>query len=215
MSTLVFLLLAGRFSTDEGQCWHSYNFSDYPIYFTGLASEPGARSMNVSIWGYRETYDWVSFTIDFRELLTRDCEWPTRRRPGSCNLCETSRTRDVVVSCLQAAKTTTRPGWPTPMTSATPTTAACWDTKRSFTASRRTPCAGTEGITWSALCRLPVRARWMTSCGKAVQLCLCYIWEQISFNWQWAHKVTWIHPRDLIHQVLTSASASGFASWTQ
>lgn len=75
----VFLLLDCRFSTDEGQCWHLYNFTDSPVYFTGLATEPGARSMNVSIWGYRESYDWVSFTIDFRELLTRDCEWSTRR----------------------------------------------------------------------------------------------------------------------------------------
>ncbi|KAI4902300.1 hypothetical protein NFI96_034718 [Prochilodus magdalenae] len=65
-----------KFSTDEGQCWHVYNFTNEPLYFTGLASEPGARSMNVSIWGYRETLltqYWVSVTIDFRELLTRDC----------------------------------------------------------------------------------------------------------------------------------------------
>lgn len=68
-----------RFSTDEGQCWHVYNFTDDPIYFTGLASEPGARSMNVSLWGYRETVlnqYWVSVTVDFRLLLSRDCEWP-------------------------------------------------------------------------------------------------------------------------------------------
>uniref|UniRef100_A0A1A8M547 Sortilin n=1 Tax=Nothobranchius pienaari TaxID=704102 RepID=A0A1A8M547_9TELE len=66
-----------KFSTDEGQCWSVYNFTNEPIYFTGLASEPGARSMSVSIWGYRDAYlaqYWVSFTIDFRELLTRDCE---------------------------------------------------------------------------------------------------------------------------------------------
>lgn len=66
-----------KFSTDEGQCWHEYNFTTEPIYFTGLASEPGARSMNVSLWGYQDTIlaqYWVSFTIDFRELLTRDCE---------------------------------------------------------------------------------------------------------------------------------------------
>ncbi|XP_030639983.1 sortilin 1b [Chanos chanos] len=65
-----------KFSTDEGQCWHEYTFTQDPIYFTGLASEPGARSMNVSIWGYREnifSQYWVSVTIDFRELLTRDC----------------------------------------------------------------------------------------------------------------------------------------------
>ncbi|KAI1893173.1 hypothetical protein AGOR_G00141180 [Albula goreensis] len=66
-----------KFSTDEGQCWHSYNFTKEPLYFTGLASEPGARSMNVSIWGYRETLlsqYWVSVTIDFNQLLTRDCD---------------------------------------------------------------------------------------------------------------------------------------------
>ncbi|XP_038138888.1 sortilin 1b [Cyprinodon tularosa] len=66
-----------KFSTDEGQCWNVYNFTEEPISFTGLASEPGARSMNVSIWGYRENFIsqyWVSFTIDFRELLTRSCD---------------------------------------------------------------------------------------------------------------------------------------------
>ncbi|KAM4737918.1 sortilin 1b isoform 1-T1 [Anableps anableps] len=66
-----------KFSTDEGQCWSVYVFTKEPISFTGLASEPGARSMNVSIWGYRESLIsqyWVSFTIDFRELLTRDCD---------------------------------------------------------------------------------------------------------------------------------------------
>ncbi|KAK3539957.1 hypothetical protein QTP70_019599 [Hemibagrus guttatus] len=65
-----------KFSTDEGQCWHEYNFTKEPIYFTGLASEPGAHSMNVSIWGYRDyllSQYWVSVTIDFKELLTRDC----------------------------------------------------------------------------------------------------------------------------------------------
>ncbi|KAL7397827.1 hypothetical protein ABVT39_000112 [Epinephelus coioides] len=66
-----------KFSTDEGQCWGVYTFTQEPIYFTGLASEPGARSMNVSIWGYRDSLlsqYWISTTIDFRDLLTRDCD---------------------------------------------------------------------------------------------------------------------------------------------
>ncbi|KAM9343701.1 sortilin 1b [Pholidichthys leucotaenia] len=66
-----------KFSTDEGQCWSEYEFIKQPLYFTGLASEPGARSMNVSIWGYTDDYlnqNWVSVTIDFKELLTRDCD---------------------------------------------------------------------------------------------------------------------------------------------
>uniref|UniRef100_A0A8C5HUG5 Sortilin-like n=1 Tax=Gouania willdenowi TaxID=441366 RepID=A0A8C5HUG5_GOUWI len=65
-----------KFSTDEGQCWRQYNFTSVPIFFTGLASEPGALSMNVSIWGYRDSLlsqYWISITIDFKELLTRDC----------------------------------------------------------------------------------------------------------------------------------------------
>uniref|UniRef100_A0A673CT32 Sortilin n=1 Tax=Sphaeramia orbicularis TaxID=375764 RepID=A0A673CT32_9TELE len=66
-----------KFSTDEGQCWHVHKFATEAIYFTGLASEPGARSMNVSIWGYKDSMlsqYWISITIDFRELLTRDCQ---------------------------------------------------------------------------------------------------------------------------------------------
>ncbi|XP_064156045.1 sortilin-like [Anguilla rostrata] len=66
-----------KFSTDEGQCWHVYTFTKEPFYFTGLASEPGALSMNVSIWGYKQSLIsqyWVSVTIDFNQLLTRDCD---------------------------------------------------------------------------------------------------------------------------------------------
>ncbi|XP_068515964.1 sortilin isoform X1 [Anas acuta] len=66
-----------EFSTDEGQCWYKYTFSKDPIFFTGLASEPGARSMNVSIWGFRGNFlsrKWVSYTIDFSQLLSRSCE---------------------------------------------------------------------------------------------------------------------------------------------
>ncbi|NXN68354.1 SORT protein, partial [Himantopus himantopus] len=66
-----------EFSTDEGQCWYKYAFSKDPIFFTGLASEPGARSMNVSVWGFRGNFlsrKWVSYTIDFSELLSRTCE---------------------------------------------------------------------------------------------------------------------------------------------
>ncbi|XP_005367979.1 sortilin [Microtus ochrogaster] len=66
-----------KFSTDEGQCWQSYSFTQEPIYFTGLASEPGARSMNISIWGFTESFitrQWVSYTVDFKDILERNCE---------------------------------------------------------------------------------------------------------------------------------------------
>uniref|UniRef100_A0A8C9YHH0 Sortilin 1a n=1 Tax=Sander lucioperca TaxID=283035 RepID=A0A8C9YHH0_SANLU len=63
-----------KFSTDEGQCWHTYNFTDDPLHLSGMDSEPGSRSMNISLWGYRNDFSkWVVITIDFRKLLTRDC----------------------------------------------------------------------------------------------------------------------------------------------
>ncbi|XP_044144258.1 sortilin [Bufo gargarizans] len=66
-----------KFSTDEGQCWFFYNFSKDPLMFTGLASEPGARSLNVTVWGYQPGFlhrIWLSYTIDFAVLLKQSCE---------------------------------------------------------------------------------------------------------------------------------------------
>lgn len=68
-----------RFSTDEGQCWKTYNFTGHPIFFAGLASEPGTKTMNISIFGYRPVDNnqqsmWVAVTIDFEHLLTRECK---------------------------------------------------------------------------------------------------------------------------------------------
>ncbi|XP_076015011.1 sortilin [Genypterus blacodes] len=67
-----------KFSTDEGQCWRSYNFTEQPIFFAGLASEPGTKAMNISVWGYRPEDDaqpmWVAVTIDFQRLITRQCD---------------------------------------------------------------------------------------------------------------------------------------------
>uniref|UniRef100_A0A667WGR2 Sortilin 1a n=1 Tax=Myripristis murdjan TaxID=586833 RepID=A0A667WGR2_9TELE len=63
-----------KFSTDEGRCWHVYNFTNNPLHFSGMDSEPGSRSLNVSLWGYRNDFSkWVVTTIDFRKLLNRDC----------------------------------------------------------------------------------------------------------------------------------------------
>ncbi|XP_061571228.1 sortilin [Cololabis saira] len=67
-----------KFSTDEGRCWKSYNFTEQPFFFAGLASEPGTKAMNVSVWGFRPEDDgqpmWVAVTIDFQSLITRECD---------------------------------------------------------------------------------------------------------------------------------------------
>ncbi|KAE8623498.1 hypothetical protein XENTR_v10005631 [Xenopus tropicalis] len=66
-----------KFSIDEGQCWFYYKFTNDSFIFTGLASEPGALSLNVTIWGYQPgviRHIWMSYTIDFAHLLHKDCE---------------------------------------------------------------------------------------------------------------------------------------------
>lgn len=66
-----------KFSTDEGQCWFSFNFTTQPVIFTGLASEPGARSLNVTVWGYEPGIFqrvWNSYTVDFASILNKNCE---------------------------------------------------------------------------------------------------------------------------------------------
>ncbi|XP_017349333.1 sortilin [Ictalurus punctatus] len=69
-----------KFSTDEGQCWKAYNFTEHPIFFAGIAAEPGAKTLNISVFGYRPDDDdqptWVAVTIDFEQLLTRECGEP-------------------------------------------------------------------------------------------------------------------------------------------
>lgn len=78
MHQYIFCLYVCRFSTDEGQCWNIFNFTDHPIFLAGLASEPGTKTMNISIFGYRPDDDdqpmWVAVTVDFDHLLTRECK---------------------------------------------------------------------------------------------------------------------------------------------
>lgn len=94
--------VSSRFSTDEGQCWYTYKFTDKPMYFTGLASEPGARSVNVSLWGYEDAVisHWVSYTIDFQDLLTRTCEWTVVVVEACCSSHNSSSSGHLTVSSV-------------------------------------------------------------------------------------------------------------------
>ncbi|XP_071083380.1 sortilin-like isoform X1 [Haliotis cracherodii] len=64
-----------KFSTDEGNCWHDYKYTDEDIVFTGLLTEPGGRSMTVSIWGYSndQQRQWVVYVINFADVITKKC----------------------------------------------------------------------------------------------------------------------------------------------
>jgi len=64
-----------KFSTDEGRCWISYNFTEgrEPIQFTGLLIEPGNKAMMVAIWGYTVQRIWHTIFINFTLLIDRRC----------------------------------------------------------------------------------------------------------------------------------------------
>ncbi|XP_059173686.1 sortilin-like [Physella acuta] len=64
-----------KFSTDEGNCWHVYKFTNDSIKFTGLLTEPGGKSMTVGIWGYTsDTKKWTVNVIDFNNVVKDECK---------------------------------------------------------------------------------------------------------------------------------------------
>ena len=66
-----------KFSTDEGRCWISYNFTEgrEPMQFTGLLIEPGNKAMMVAIWGFtKDKRIWHTFFINFTALIDRHCD---------------------------------------------------------------------------------------------------------------------------------------------
>ena len=64
-----------RFSTDDGRCWITYNFTQTPIQFTGLLIEPGNRAMIVAIWGYTTGRIWKAHIVNFSAIIDTKCKW--------------------------------------------------------------------------------------------------------------------------------------------
>ncbi|CAM9899617.1 unnamed protein product [Lampetra fluviatilis] len=64
-----------RFSLDGGQCWGSVVFSPEPLALERLLTEPGARSLSVSVLARRlhPAPRLLLTTVDFSQLLQRDC----------------------------------------------------------------------------------------------------------------------------------------------
>ena len=63
-----------KFSTDWGLCWHEYKFTNESVIFTGALTEPGSKSMTISIWAYtKKDRKWVVFVINFAEIIKQPC----------------------------------------------------------------------------------------------------------------------------------------------
>ncbi|XP_071161157.1 sortilin-like isoform X2 [Mytilus edulis] len=98
-----------KFSTDEGRCWHTYDFidkeSNETIMFTGLLTEPGSKALTVSIWGYKpDTRKWTTFIIDFQKIFKKKCDTATDYDTWVPH--ETSNEKGNIQGCLLGNKET-------------------------------------------------------------------------------------------------------------
>lgn len=62
------------YSVNEGRCWFKYKYTDHDFHVVGLVTEPGAKTMLFSLWGFTlPTRAWQVVTVDFKNLLQRPC----------------------------------------------------------------------------------------------------------------------------------------------
>lgn len=63
------------YSVNEGRCWFKYRFTENNFHVVGLVTEPGAKTMRFSLWGFMlPSRFWQVFTVDFENLLQRPCQ---------------------------------------------------------------------------------------------------------------------------------------------
>ena len=64
-----------RFSVNQGRCWFKYRFTEREFHMTGLVTEPGAKTMRFSLWGFSlPANEWQVITVDFHNVLKQACE---------------------------------------------------------------------------------------------------------------------------------------------
>ena len=60
---------------NEGRCWFKYKYTDHDFHVVGLVTEPGAKTMRFSLWGFTlPTRAWQVVTVDFKKVLQRACK---------------------------------------------------------------------------------------------------------------------------------------------
>ena len=61
---------------NEGRCWFKYRYTDLgSFHVIGLVTEPGAKTMRFSLWGFTlPSRSWQVVTVDFEKVLHRPCK---------------------------------------------------------------------------------------------------------------------------------------------
>lgn len=60
-----------RYSTNEGETWKSFTFSEKPVFVYGLLTEPGEKSTIFTIFGsYKENgHSWLILQVNTSDVL--------------------------------------------------------------------------------------------------------------------------------------------------
>lgn len=67
----ILLLFFRRYSTNEGETWKTFTFSEKPVFVYGLLTEPGEKSTIFTIFGsYKENgHSWLILQINTTDVL--------------------------------------------------------------------------------------------------------------------------------------------------
>lgn len=65
------LLVLGRYSTNEGETWKTFVFSEKPVFVYGLLTEPGEKSTVFTIFGSNKesVHSWLILQVNATDAL--------------------------------------------------------------------------------------------------------------------------------------------------
>ena len=76
LSMVIFVVKTCRYSVNEGRCWFKYEFTEHEFHVAGLVTEPGAKTMRFSMWGFTfPSREWQVITVNFGKVLGRNCKF--------------------------------------------------------------------------------------------------------------------------------------------
>lgn len=84
-----------RYSTNEGETWKSFTFSEKPVFVYGLLTEPGEKSTIFTIFGsYKENgHSWLILQVNTSDVLGEHPDPAlnavTEPHPSSLGICLT------------------------------------------------------------------------------------------------------------------------------
>lgn len=65
------MLVSGRYSTNEGETWKTFVFSEKPVFVYGLLTEPGEKSTVFTIFGSNKesVHSWLILQVNATDAL--------------------------------------------------------------------------------------------------------------------------------------------------